>query len=715
MKLDKISIRNFKSIASGSFEPSKFSCLVGENNAGKSTVMQAIVNALNRPSQLALSNFYDPENPVIFELRFSGVDKGHLARLAEDAQSKISDLVTDGIFSLQVLYAPNEKVTVEALQRVPIDSRYRSEKIDAAFLKKKGQVAIEEVITNLYPEFKDLQNESLSTINAAKEWLTTQIDALADDQFTMSYRPLPTGIPASIAPLLPEPIYIPAVKNLNDDLKTTQSTSFGRLLVLLLEDMTEDLEAIKKSLQDFNALFNRVKDEDGVIDNRNEKVRLLEGDVEEFLGENFSNVKIQLHIPPPDLKTILNAAQIYVDDGSYDLIDNKGDGIKRLLMFALLQAYVKRLARSSTQAPAVQGATNRPLLFLFEEPELYLHPRSQRVLFGTLADIANAHQVVVTTHSPIFFEPSVTASFVRVAKQPALPKPVATLHPVNFEKDEEATKIFRLARFEYADAAFFSQAVVLFEGESDDTYCRHVAKVLDPTWDFDRHNIALVRVSGKGNFAKFRAFFEKFGITVKVVADLDAIFDGFDHLGANEAARELRCDVIRKLDEQIEALQLEADLSKDQIKKRVEKGAWRDTYFAVRKALLEIQSGATVDQKTNELIDSLFAWEKGIKRQQICKPGTEAAAALVPLLDSLREQGICVLARGAIEDYYPGDVAANSSKPDRALRACDAVTTKARALALSSPLAEGRDSELEEVFRCLFAETPFLSKPQEQH
>lgn len=49
MKLERISISNFKGIRAQSFEPSKFSCLVGENNAGKSTVMQAIVYALNRP------------------------------------------------------------------------------------------------------------------------------------------------------------------------------------------------------------------------------------------------------------------------------------------------------------------------------------------------------------------------------------------------------------------------------------------------------------------------------------------------------------------------------------------------------------------------------------------------------------------------------------------------------------------------------------------
>ena len=633
------------------------------------------------------------------------MDGSHIARLADEAQQKIAALVIDGIFNLRVQYVPGEKVAVTALRRVPIEARYQSDAIDDAFKGKKGQVAIEQVVADSYPEFKAAQPEPFTTITVAKAFINAQVAALGQDQFALSYGPLPTGIGPSISPLLPEPIYIPAVKNLNDDLKTTQSTSFGRLLGLLLEDMTSDLENINKSLRDLNALFNRVKDPDGEVDHRHEKVKQLETEVEGLLGENFPNVKVQLHIPPPELKTILNTAQIFIDDGSFDLIDNKGDGIKRSLTFALLQVYVKRLERTA-EALGEQGIATRPLVFLFEEPELYLHPRSQRVLFGTLARISQTHQVVVTTHSPMFFEPGVTASFVRVAKQPQLPKPVATLFPINFELNAADAETFRLARFEHADAAFFSQGVVLFEGESDDAYCRHVARMLNADWDFDKKNIALVKVSGKGNFQKFRSFFEGFGITVQIVADLDALFDGFQHLGATEATATLKSTAIQKLDARIAALSMAAKPSARQIKKRVLKDSWRTQYVTAREALRKVQQGAAVDGATVELLDSLFAWEKDTTRLQVCTQDSEAAAALVPLLDSLREQGIYVLAQGAIEDYYPASVSENGNKPDRALAACSAVTTKEQAVALSSPLVDGRPTELHEVFSSIFAQQP---------
>lgn len=701
MRLEKLSIKNYKSIREQIFEPTRFSCLVGENNAGKSSVMQAVVTALNKPSLLPASLYYDPNMPVEFEFRLANVNEQDLARISEEHRPRIAALVIDGTLTFCVRYPPGDKVTLTTKRLVPIEVRYRQEAIDNALEGKRGAVAIRTAIEASYPEFLDAMQEPATTLGAAKAFLAGQIAQLPSEQCQLAEAPLPSGISSSISTLLPEPIYIPAVKNLNDELKTTQSTSFGRLLGLLLEDMAPDLDNIGKSLEALNLMLNRVVENDAEVDKRHEKVRALEGRVESFLGENFPSAKVELRIPPPELKTILNAAQIYIDDGSKDLIDNKGDGIKRSLTFALLQAYVQHLDHKAADKDE-GAAAPQPLLFLFEEPELYLHPKSQRVLFKTLARIAETHQVVVTTHSPLFFEPGVTAAFVRVAKHPAIPKPEAVLYPVNFELNQASAETFQLARFEHADAAFFSQRVVLFEGESDDAFCRHVAKLLNAEWDLEKRNIALVRVSGKGNFQKFRSFFTSFGIDVKMVADLDALFEGFQHLGANQAAIEMRHAVIRMLDQRVEARNIKPEPSAKQIQRRVQHATWKTRYETTKNALLAVRETREVTDEALELLDSLFVWEQDISRLRVCTEDTEATEALVPLLDSLRAQGICVLARGAIEDYYPDGVSNSGPKPSRALAACSIVTSKELALGLSKPFGAGRRTELEEIFEELF-------------
>jgi energy-coupling factor transporter ATP-binding protein EcfA2 len=699
MRLKTVRIKNFKGFREASFNPTHFGCLVGENNSGKSTVLQAIVIGLNRPTQLSDDLFYDRATAVEIGLHFDGVLPADLSRLTPEQVAKIAPLVLNGEFSIAVRYRPGEKCDVTTQRLTPTEPRYRDDAISDA-LKGMTGAAVRRALVTAYPEFASEAPETLN-IGQAKSYLAEQIGRLPAGQFQLVPAPLPTGMSTSITNLLPEPIYIPAVKNLTDDLKAAQSTPFGRLLGLLLEDMTPDLAEIHQTFQALDGRLNRIVQGEEIVDGRHEKVRALESTVETFLSENFPQVKVELHIPPPELKTILNAAQIFIDDGSRDLIDNKGDGIKRSLTFALLQTYVSHLGRATAEAGEDQP-TPRPLIFLFEEPELYLHPKSQRVLFNTLGRIASAHQVVVTTHSPLFFAPGVTAAFVRVEKAPATPKPVGVLHPVEFALDPANAEVFRMARFENADAAFFSRRVVLFEGESDDAYCKHVAKMLNAEWDFDRKNIALVRVSGKGNFSKFRRFFDIFGIEVKIVADLDALFDGFQHLGTTAPLTQMRGDVLQHIDARAVALGIKAEPSLRQIKDRIHQNSWRDRHNAAKAAFRHMKETQSIDDGTLQYIDNLFIWEQDIARVKVCREDDQARSLLVPVLDGMCALGVCILSKGAIEDYYPESTPGNCSKPEKALGACELVTDAVIATGLSASLAAGREVELAEIFTEIF-------------
>lgn len=699
MQISSIRISNFKGLRDAEYKPSRFGCIVGENNSGKSTILQAITYALNRPPQLDESLYYDVSAPIVFRLAFDNVTVPHLARLEDTHRDRITPLINDEKLVLIIRYALGQKIDIAIESLRPIDDRYQQATIDEIFKGKRG-AAVRAAIDEHFPEFADGSPE-VPNITQAKEYIAERITELPADLFEMREGPLPTGIASSITKLLPDPIYIPAVKNINDDLKTSQSTSFGRLLGLLLEDMAPDLDNINNALSDLRAFFNRVEVEGEIEDNRHQKVKDLESDIEARLAENFPAVKVELEVPPPELKAILNSAQIFVDDGSKGSIENKGDGIKRSLTFALLQCYVNRLFGGPEAAG--DGVAPRPNLFLFEEPELYLHPKSQRILFATLEKISRRFQVVVTTHSPLFFAPGITASFVRISKEHADPKPIGVIHDVNFDLDPASAEAFRLAKFENADAAFFSRRVVLFEGESDDAFFKHVSKTIDEEWDFDSQNIAMVQVSGKGNFAKFRSFFEAFGIQVKIVADLDAFFEGFQHLGA-DGVEDIRNTAIQTIDDRVAALNIPAEPKARQIKARVKNESWQTRYADAKAAIRLAQENGNVPPEALETIDSLFVWEDDIARGEVCLIDDVARAALTPCINALRAQGVCVLSKGAIEDYYPDEAPRNGPKPERALAAIQLVTTTEVARALSAPLVEGREPELAEICAELFAD-----------
>ena len=700
MRLWKMEIENFKGLKAATLEPGAFSCLIGENNAGKSSVLQAMASLLNRPSQIGTSLYYDPSSPIVFRGYFDGVTEAHLARLAEDHRAKIAPLVIDEKLTIVSVYKVEQKLELRVRRPVPKDVRYTDDTIDEMFKGKKG-AAIRAAFEEHYPEFFS-KLPSVSNLGEAKAHLRSCISALAPDQFEVSEVALPTGIATSISNLMPEAIYIPAVKNLNDDLKTTQSTSFGRLLGLLLEDMAPDLLQVQQALASLHKLLNRTQLEGEVQDERHAKVRELEQLVEQMLAENFPTAKVEFEVPPPELKAILSTAQIYINDGSREPIDQKGDGIKRSLTFALLRAYVSRL-NAERQSGAENQPESRPLIFLFEEPELYLHPKAQRILFGTLASISKSYQVVVTTHSPLFFEPGVTAVFVRVAKRDMTPKPIGELHTVNFELDKDKADTFRLARYEHAEAGFFSSRVVLFEGESDDAFLSHVASLLGSQFDFRQHNVALVRVGGKGNFANYRRFFESFGIEVKLVADLDAIFEGFQHLGASDECNSLRNETLKAIDARSTELNITGALSGQRLKKRIVGFGYREMYEGARRASAKLQAGATLDAAEIAAIGQLFECEREETRLLTVQADSAAKQAMIPLLDKLRNLGICVLSKGAIEDYYPETVNQSLAKPQRALHASTLVTCGEDVAKLGPPLEPGRDSELHQVFTAIFS------------
>lgn len=80
-------------------------------------------------------------------------------------------------------------------------------------------------------------------------------------------------------------------------------------------------------------------------------------------------------------------AEIIINDGTPTPIQQKGDGIKSLTALAMLN---------------ISSRPDRVSVVAIEEPESHLHPESARQLYETITAISANHQVVLTTHSPLF-------------------------------------------------------------------------------------------------------------------------------------------------------------------------------------------------------------------------------------------------------------------------------------------------------------------------
>ena len=688
VRLTQLSITNYKALKDVTIPLSRFGCLIGENNSGKSSFLQAL-SLFFSGSKLAASHFFDESKPIRIAVTFEGIGEADLARLADEHRTRVAGIVKNGRLVLVRIYGTDGKSSLLYNALTPTDARFAADSIAALV---KGQKAGQAFVTKVVQAFPELDGLVDTTMNqdAVKQKIQEIADSLPDDQRTAADQALPTGIDKSIEPMLPGPIYIPAVKDLADDIKTTESTPFGRILGILLPAVEAKLPEAQKMFEELNSKLNRVLQPDGtVLDGRLDEVKLIESTVEKYVRESFADVALRITIPPPELKTVFSSARIYANDGVDGLIDSKGDGLRRAIVFSILRSYVELKAKLTPHpAPAEEAAlaaedaqslvepAPAAYLLLFEEPELFLHPKAQHILFDALRVFAKEHHVLVTTHSPMFFGPGATETFVKLRKvsnAAVAVKPFTQVQPVDLS-DISAKDQFQIICFENNNAAFFADTVILVEGDSDYLLMPHIARTLDPSWDVAQVPVLFARITGKGNIRRYREFFIRFGVRVPVMADLDLLVNGFHHIAPDDAVNTARDKLLAKVDQLIvpDANGPSMKDSKDAHDSGELRGLWR----CVRQRQAELKAGTCTQDDHDQAVEAFFAWQRKSDRLAVLKASTDAQLLQLKwrLLEMLRAVDVYVLERGAIEQYYPDSIT-GADKPSRAQDFCAKVAT----------------------------------------
>ena len=282
MNLEHISVENYKGLQKVECNLSEFVCAVGENNSGKSSLLQALLLFVNG-TKLSKAEFYDSENDILIKARLAGVTDEILSTLTGEQRTKIEPYVDSGKLVLARRYATDGTSKLRVVTLVPIENKYHADKVDSLFKGKKGKDN-REVLLTYYPETTTPEESSnVSTQKAAKEIIERYIENMPADQLKPDDIPLPTGIDNSIRSLLPEPVYIPAVKDLTDDLKTKESASFGKLLNILLDVIEDDLTEAAETFENLRKKLNRVVNEDGSIsDDRMDRVKAIENTIQKI-------------------------------------------------------------------------------------------------------------------------------------------------------------------------------------------------------------------------------------------------------------------------------------------------------------------------------------------------------------------------------------------------------------------------------------------------
>jgi len=340
-----------------------------------------------------------------------------------------------------------------------------------------------------------------------------------------------------------------------DEVSRQAASSLTKILAQIGGEIeTRAQPLLDQAYEEANKLLNVLPDPTDPAneqDHRIEALVAIEERVTGYLQETFARGKVRLTMELPTVKQILGGVDVLVHDGAlWNPYYRQGHGIQRVLLLSLLRA----LAVELRERP--EDAVRRPFMLLMEEPELFLYPLAQEQMRDALESISTASQVIYATHSPLLLSPRRLGGLVRLHK---VADPGTTLEktevvgaPIAEETLEEEKDILKLLNLQRSAQLFFSDTVVLVEGESDRHLHRAAFQKLSST-TLELEDIALVEIGGKDKLRRFKSLLTSVCPRVFAIADVDYLWEGAGReLGADVDLSQLVEECRRKAEEALE-------------------------------------------------------------------------------------------------------------------------------------------------------------------
>ena len=175
-------------------------------------------------------------------------------------------------------------------------------------------------------------------------------------------------------------------------------------------------------------------------------------------------------------RALRRAVDIIVDDGTPTSLERKGDGVQSLVAIGLLRG---------------DTASDRDLILAVEEPESHLHPSAIHRLREVIDELSHKHQVVITTHCPLFVDRSKIGSNIIVSGNQARPA-------------KSTAEVREVLGVRASDNLIHANWVLIVEGDTDARALHAVLSAESPALRSALRNAHLVidhlRGSGKLSF-----------------------------------------------------------------------------------------------------------------------------------------------------------------------------------------------------------------------
>lgn len=356
--------------------------------------------------------------------------------------------------------------------------------------------------------------DSNGKIRFCKEWTTPGIEGLKKtfDPSTNDYVDNGFGgLEAHFTKQAPTAIRIPALPTLDDLTKWVKAVIQKTVLKQLSTDETKEYQKIVARIQELKSRLTS-----------REAIKLLEDKANLNFKKVFPELLLKIAAIDGEIfdlsKVLESEFAVTVNDPNCPDINqdfkNLGHGAIRQVMFNFLGIVKNNL-------PTETKTEKKEYLILFEEPEIYLHPKAiaalKDVLYGLVED--SPFQILIASHSPMIVDVSKPhTSIVRIEKNSDRNTAIYQVNHNLFETaDEKKNMVQMINRFDPAVCTvFYANEVILVEGDTEAIICRNILKK-----EFPDKDIYVLNTGSKNNMPFFQVILTHFNIKHHVIHDSD--------------------------------------------------------------------------------------------------------------------------------------------------------------------------------------------------
>jgi putative ATP-dependent endonuclease of the OLD family len=482
VKIVYFALNNYRGICGGldknkiQFEDTNTLFIFGQNNAGKSTFLQAYQNFFldNAPVK---EDFYKQNEAnnieVEIEVELEELDSARIEATApKQKESYKKYLIDESRLRLRAVYTLIDKKKIGGTNYTwnPADNAW--DKIGYA------SVGLHSVFQSCLP--KPIFIKAMPNEDEVKKVLNEILKAIAERQLKDAELAELAAAKEKIAELQ-EKMYKPEVINKYEE---SINEYFGRLFpdtnIAIKEAKSKLVWSENKLGRDFNIEFNKL---------------LATGEIDSDIPVNIENI---------------------------------GHGTIRTAIFTLL--LMKDIAEEFQRKPG-----RKDYLVLFEEPELFLYPKIIKELRSLIYQVSEdelPYQILCASHSPQMIDISrPKSSLIRMIKN----DDETRLYQVNdkFLKDandlhtdaELRNAMYEVLRFNpFICESFYSDEVILIEGPTEEIILRAYLQEIAP-----EKNVFILNCGSVTNIPFYQKVFAKFAIKYNVICDTDGVgIAGYD-------------------------------------------------------------------------------------------------------------------------------------------------------------------------------------------